>query len=338
MADYIYPTSSEITEIAQTLLPDLTMDDPIFSIMPITEVDSHILEWEQMDDYKGMQQLRGLNGQPARVKNVGGKRFYMQPGVYGEFIPVDEAEITTRRRWGTFNEPINIEDLVMMKSEQLLHRRVKRLKYVGWTLLIYGSFTVFTPNGAMAHQDAYQSQTYAAAISWSNAASSTPLQNLRDINVLALGKSVSFGADATLYVNRVTANYLLANTNAGDLGGKRTTGLSNVLSMKQVNELLTGEDLPNIAIYEGGYEDESGVFQRFIPTGRGVIVGKRTDNGRIMEYRMTRNANNPGAAPGPYMKVVDNGERAVPREIIVHDGHNGGPILYHPGAIVSISV
>jgi hypothetical protein len=53
---------------------------------------------------------------------------------------------------------------------------------------------------------------------------------------------------------------------------------------------------------------------------------------------MVRNANNPGLAPGAYMKIVDNGDRAVPRLIQVHDGHNGGPALLYPSAIVVMTV
>jgi hypothetical protein len=52
---------------------------------------------------------------------------------------------------------------------------------------------------------------------------------------------------------------------------------------------------------------------------------------------MTRNANNPGAAPGAYQKVVDNTDD-VPRTVIVHDGHNGGPVVYYPSAICVMTV
>ena len=53
---------------------------------------------------------------------------------------------------------------------------------------------------------------------------------------------------------------------------------------------------------------------------------------------MTRNANNADMAPGPYVKVVDNGELAVPRNIQVHAGHNGGPVLKYFGSVVIMNV
>ena len=53
---------------------------------------------------------------------------------------------------------------------------------------------------------------------------------------------------------------------------------------------------------------------------------------------MTRNANNAGASPGMYVKVVDKGEDEVPRQIEVHLGFNGGPAVYYPSAVVKMAV
>jgi hypothetical protein len=53
---------------------------------------------------------------------------------------------------------------------------------------------------------------------------------------------------------------------------------------------------------------------------------------------MVRNANNPGMAPGAYTKIVDNGSTDVPRNIVVHEGHNGGPVLFYGTAIVVMTV
>jgi MOSC domain-containing protein YiiM len=69
-----------------------------------------------------------------------------------------------------------------------------------------------------------------------------------------------------------------------------------------------------------------------------VIVGRRTDGAPIGNYQMVRNVNNPGMAAGAYMKVIDRGEIEVPRTIEVHDGHNGGPTLTFPSALVRMSV
>lgn len=335
MPTYTYPSAAELRAIEQEKLPVLIQDDPIFSILPLDEVDDDLLIWEQMDNYTGLQQIRGLNGEPSRVKQVGAKSYMMRPGVYGEFIRVDEEQLTRRRQLGTFGTPINIDDLVMRAQDQLLNRRIDAIRYIGWTLLTTGTFSIANPNGGLPmHTDTFPLQTFDAATSWATTATATPLADLRAMQLLSRGRGVDFGPRATLYVNRVTANYLLSNTNANDIGGKRTSGLANIMSLADVNALLTGESLPNIAIYDEGYVDESGTFVPFIADLTGVLVGRRTSGASIGNYRMTRNANNPNLEPGAYTKVIDKGETEVPRIIDVHDGHNGGPVLYFPSAIV----
>jgi hypothetical protein len=332
---FAYPGAAELRQVEQDKLPLLTQDDPIFSILPIDSVEDDLLIWEQSDNYVGMQQVRGLNGQPGRVQMVGAKQYMMRPGVYGEFSAIDEMQLTRRRQYGTFGTPIRIDDLVMAAQDQLLNRRIDRIRYIGWTLITTGTFSVANPLGGIPlHTDTFALQTFDAAVSWATVATATPLADLRAMQLLSRGRSVDFGPRSTLYLNRVTINYLLSNTNAADLGGKRTSGLANLMSLAEVNTLLTGEGLPNIAPYDEGYNDDTGTFTPFIGDLTGALVGRRTSGAAIGNYRMTRNANNPNLEPGPYTMVVDTIDDGPPRQINVHDGHNGGPVLYHPSALV----
>lgn len=341
MGTFTYASSAELRQVAQDKLPNLEANRPIFSILPIETVDAHILMWEQEDNYVGLQQIRGLNGQPGRVKKTGAKRYLMQPGIYGEYSNIDELELTERRQYGQFGQPVSIDDLVMKEQDRLLTRRLDRIEKIGWDLLTTGTFSVAGPDGLTYQTDTFALQTQSGS-DWSTVASATPLADFRATQLLSRGHSVSFGPEARAIMNRVTANYLLANTNAADLGGKKGMGLQSLTSIGDVNRILTGEGLPTIEIFDGGYLNDAGTFVPFIANDKVVVVGRRTDGGRIGEYRMTRNANNPNLAPGAYMEVIDRGEpgpgRQVPRTIEVHDGHNGGPVIYFPSAIVIVSV
>src|SRR2546430_12903213 len=113
MLTVTFPTNNELIEIAQDKLPNLTADREIFKILPMRDHTSALLIWDQKDNYLGLQQVRGLNGEPGKVKRVGAKRYIMEPGVYGEFIPIDELEITLRRPLGTYTGAIPIDDLVL---------------------------------------------------------------------------------------------------------------------------------------------------------------------------------------------------------------------------------
>lgn len=331
----VFPTAAELREIEQDLMPRLTADRLIFKFMPIVNLENHILEWEQKDNYIGLQQLRGLDGQPARVKRVGQKKYLTEPGAYGEFVEIKEAEVTKRRQIATFGQPIDISDLVREGQDQLLIRRLDRIEQIGWTLLGTGTFSVSGPTG-IVHTDRFNLQTYTAGVAWATSATATPLANFRAVQLLARGHSTSFGAQATVAMNRVTFNSLVTNTNANDLAGRRVTGLLSPLNLEEINRILLGEDLPQIVVYDEGYIDDAGTFQPFIANNTAIVIGQRR-NGSIAEYLMTRNANNPGLAPGAYTKVKYK-EDEVPFNCQVHDGHNGGPAIYYPGSIVIMTV
>ena len=124
MATYTFPQAEKLKEVEQITLPRLQAQREIFSIMPIRNEDANVVTWEQEDDYVGLQQVRGLDGKPARVARVGAASYTYQPGVYGEFIPLSESELTAGRVLGTFDAPIDITTKVARIQQQLLQRRL----------------------------------------------------------------------------------------------------------------------------------------------------------------------------------------------------------------------
>lgn len=337
MADFVFPTHTVLEQINQILLPRFMEGRVGLQLFPSRNVESHILEWEQKDDYIGLQQVRGLNGDPTRVKPIGQKRFLMQPGVYGEYGFIDEQELTTRRVMGQFNGNIDITDLVRDRQDNLLQRRLDRMELIIWTLLVTGTFSV-ADGTSILHTDAYTFQTFTAGVAWGTVATATPLADFRATALKSRGFSVNFGSRATVYMNRTTFNQLLSNTNVNDLGGRKAQFGASINGPADVNRVFAGDDLPSIEIYDEGYKDSTGTFQLFIPNNKAVLVGARRNGEVLGNYLMTRNANNPGMAPGAYMRVFDRGEERVPRSIEVHDGHNGGPAIYYPSAVVVMTV
>ena len=326
-------------EIAQIKMPRLTEKRPIFDHFPQVNVDAPLLIWEQLDNYFGLQQVRGYDGQPPKVLPTGLKQYQMQPGVYGEWAPITEEEMTVRRSPGTFANPIDITECVMERQDKLLGRRLDRIEYILWQLLTYGTFSVSNANGTVQHTDTFPIQTFTSTVSWSNATSSTPLNDFRQVQLLGRGQSVDFGRAAIAYMTRATFNQMVANANAVDLYGKRTAGLGTFNSLEAINQLIAGEDLPTIYIYDQTYPtDAVGGYSLFIPDGYVIVVGQRPAGQPVGEYRFTRCTANPNAAPGSYMRVIDKGEFEIPRTIQVHDGHNGGPVIFYPGAVVTMNV
>lgn len=336
-----YPSNSELMEIQQELLPSLTMDDLAFDLLPIVSRDAAYVEWEQRDRFTGLMQIRGMDGEPPSAPNVGWKRYRMEPGVYGEWTQVNESDIVIRRVPGSYNQPIPVNDLVIEKQDYLLHRRIERLRWIIWTLLITGAFTVPGPNGSILHAGTFAVQTAAAAVVWSDYANAKPLADLRAVLLKFRGISASFGPNALLVMNRVTANHLLANNNPADLGGRRANYGETMNNIDTVNNILASNDLPRVFVYDRGYyPDGSNVFTPYIPDGKVLMIGQRPNGETMGEFIFTRNASNPGAAPGPYTYVTDSldTDRPIPRRLRVDDGFNGGPALFFPSLVIVLTV
>jgi hypothetical protein len=333
---FSYPNNFELNQIAQNKIPAIESNRVVFDFFPIRDVMSDRLVWEQMDNFTGLQQPRGLDGDPPRVKKTGAKGYDMEPGVYGEYELISEREMTKRRPYGQIQGTVSLDDLVMPIQDKLLGRRYDRIEWIVWQLLITGAINVAGVDGSIIHSATFSPTTFTASPLWSVPATSHPIADLRAVQLLSRGVSASFGPDSTLYLNRTTSNNVLSNTNANDLGGRRVTGLSPVNSIPTFNQILQGENLPQISVYDEGYLDDTGTFQNWIPDGKFVLVGRRPANQPVGEYRMTRNACKPGFASGAYQYVVDSltTGRPVPRRVEVHDGHNGGPVLYFPSSIV----
>lgn len=338
----VYPTSATLKLVAQDKLSLLTRDDPAFELFPPTTEDVAELQWEIRGNVVGLQSVRGVNGQPGVVKPLGANRFKAEPGEYGDVWLLDEKAVKERRKLGTFGDAVDLTDLVYEGQDQLLAREIDRLRVMIWTLLQQGVFSFVNAIGNVVHTDAYPLQQ-AVGSNWSNLAGATPLQDMRATKLLHRGHSVKFDRTATAYANTTTINYLLNNTNAADLYGKRQDVGATFNSLADINKIFSANDLPQFAEYDETYFTDAAptVPVTFLTDRKVVIVGKRKDGSPVGDVCAIRNANNPKCEPGSYDYVADSLERGmapVPRQISVHRGWSGGIRLYYPSACISLTV
>lgn len=336
---YDVPSSLALKRVEQTFMAKRTMTSPFFKYFPFEEVGEFDLRWVQRDNNLGLQAVRGLGGRPPNVLMVGDKTYLQQPGVYGEQIQLDERDLTLRRDAAMLSGgPIPIADLVADAQGLLLDRRLNRIEWIISRLVMAGTFSVSTKEGTVVHTDSFTPTTFTAVVPWNTVGTATPLSDYRTVKILFRGQSASGGRDATSYMNQVTANWMLKNTNPNDIGGRFRIGGGNTLnSLADMNSIYLENDLPKVEVYEGGYYDENKTFQLHIADGEAVVIGRRDNNAAIGSYRYVRNVNNPNSAPGPYRRVIDKGDMEIPRSIEVHDGHTGGPTLYYPGCIIRLA-
>lgn len=349
LVNFKYPKSALLRRINPEKIINLQRPRPTFRLFPVQERQQWRLEWEQRDNYRGFQQLRGLDGQPSYVRMLGFNRFSQEPGVFGEYMRLDEAQMTMRAAMsvglGEFEDsvarPVDISDLVTVRQDYLNARETDLLEWMGWAILLNGTFTLLGPTGAkFAATFPIQNATLS---DWSVHNAATPLGDLLGITLLARGKSVSFGAGAELFENAISVSHILLNNNTADIGGMRAAlgGIARTgtpINIEDANKLFTSQQVATIINYDEGYMRESdGAFTVWIPNDEGVLVGRRTNGEPVGEYHMVRNINNANATPGRYTKVIDTVDREVPRTISIHQGHNGGHVVYYPSAIIRVN-
>ncbi len=176
---------------------------------------------------------------------------------------------------------------------------------------------------------------------WDSQATAGPIADFRAVQLLHRGHSVMFDNNSVAWMNLLTFNYMIRNTNTADLFGRRNQGLETIEGLEQYNAFIAMRDnLPRIKVYDEGYNDNSNVFHPFIPNSKVILIGRRTNGAALGDFALTRNAGN-GNSSAPLVKVVNHGteaNQAPPAKIAVYRGFNGGPRIFYPTAIVNMTV
>lgn len=340
VAGCIYPTNAEMMAIQMELFPRYLQGRLGLEILPFQTVDSARILIAKPDIFRGLQQWRGLDKPTESVDgshNYYGSLSEILPGYWGEHIPISERFLTEGGNLsGCMTGPIDLSDYVTRQQQWLLERRANRIEHNIWQVLTTGSYVALNSQGQIMFQASYDIRNVSAAIPWSDPLNSTPLADLRCIQLFGRGTSTDFGSCARMYMNRVTLNCLLSNRNPNDLGRHALSACCEPMSLDVVTGAFQAQGLPLPQVYDQGYVDDAGNFHTYIPDGKIVIVGCRPGGARVGHYFYTRNAVDCSISSGPWQKIVDNCAYAVPREILVFDGHNGGPGLEYPRAIVTM--
>jgi len=356
MLNLVYPSAATMKEIDADLTVRSRANRLGFQLFPVEEETTFQVRWIQKDNYYGLMAMRGIDGAPPKVQRVGENSFVYEPGVYGENVVITERELLMRSVPNRPDIPIPVTDLVTEAQMQLTQRKDDRVEANVFSLLSTGTLSIPLPgpNGVIAYKDAYTFQTITASVPWATAATATPLLNFQQAQQLQIGHGVDFGAAATAYMNQFTANLLLNNANASDFGGRRNQFGATINDLAAFNNYFAGQNLPKIQVYDQGYQPNpisgpittpSSQFIKFIPDHTVIIVGRRPGNTPVGAFKQTLQAMQPGAAPSPgaYSFIKDyargiNAPLEVPPKLEVHEGFNGGLVMYYQNSVIVMTV
>ena len=308
-------------------------------LLPVQDRNETQLVYERPRVNRGVQGARGVNGPTSPAKLPGYDQFRVEPGYFGDHYLINEQSLIERRTIGDWMRFDSTGEQTGKASDLLTQRYYDRVELNIFTMLLTGSLVVSAIGGQVVYQDIYPILKFTASPLFSDAANSAPLAFLRStLATLETGVSVDFRG-GTLLMSRNTLNLILANTNAADIGGKRFEVGQTLNSVAELNDLLLANDLPTVELYDEGYfpEPEGTAFVKFLPLGKIILLGKRTDGEQIGEYTQTRAAQNPNSGPGMWLAVRDERDRA-PARIIIECGHNGGPRIFYPEAVAVLTV
>lgn len=311
---------------------DLT-NDPLLSRCPITTDESDVVMWERGRSTGGLQGLRGIGGLPNRVELKGADRYIMEPGYYGDFVMIDEMQKMRLRAVGKWTYE-GATSLLQEAARVLYIRYLQRVKQIVRDALLFGRIHITNGQG-LIYAAQFDNQTLRGS-DWGTAGAATPLADFTLLQDTYALNGANFGEQAVALVNLRTANKLLANTNAADLGGKRFDGGATLSDLTQVNNLLLRRGQPQIRIWNDVYHDEDGNLTPWIPDDYVLVMGIPAFGQRIGTYKLTRNVGNPNAAPGRFTYVKDEPDFPFPTK--VSEGHNGGFAFYCPEAVVAMYV
>ena len=337
-ATYTYPSNTVLTKLERER--SIALDKTEFlggRFMPITDEDADSVQWEIRDDVKGLTLRRSPDAPFPLIQDSGFKRYLVQPGYYGERVNLDEQRVMRMRKVGTFADPLDVTEEVSRVMAELAYREMMTIEYIRWQLMVLGTVSMADKNGVLQTIATYTPNNVVSGTPWTTTASATPLNDLRVMRDSFVGYGHDFGYRAVACATSKTWNKMLANTNSGDLFGKRGPGQSNILGIKAFNDWIAlDENVPTLVAYDGTYKDSNQVPQRFIPDGYVAVVGYNASQGHKMgAYCMTRNASLMGA-PGVYAEVGIGIE--PPKLPWVARGHNGAPQIDYLKQIVVMKV
>jgi hypothetical protein len=340
-----YPTVTEMKELDPIEVQAVAETEPVFRYFPIRASNYVDLSWHVRDTVMGIQHGRTFNEPFPRVKRPGGREFAVRPGLYGEHINVEERELTNRALLAAnASRPIDVSDIVVEAQRITLQRQVLRQAKSCWDVAQTGRFVATDEFGTRLDEYYFDVITVDAS-DWSNLSTGTPLKDMIDLMQTNLGTRVNLSG-ASAYCTSLTASWAMLNTNAADMGGKRAADQSTITALSDVNRIFSQSGLPQLVTHDGGYWDgdqddpETYAFNKFLTDGNVVIFGM-VPGMEVGEYRLTRNGNNPDGSSTPYYKVTDsamNPQAPPPRQINIYRGHNGGPLVWYPSAIIVMKV
>ena len=275
-------------------------------IMPFTESMTQRVQWDELDNERGMTAPSNLKSDPKIDLRPGSKLREYKPIPFKETDVVTEDELLEARAYGTLGGVVSLHEIVGRVIRSRSDKTFIRCEWLRWQTL-QGEFTI-NENGVYVHET-FPVQTYDALVDWDDRANAVPLQDDNAVAMMFDGTGAS-PEGAIAYLNQKTLNWRLENTNPEDLAGYRTDNTTLTFDLELMNKIAIRRGTPQYKLYNKGYHDREGVFTKFIDDGNVVVVGNRGSQ-KVGDFNMTpsfHRIKNGLPAPGFFNVLEVNGK------------------------------
>lgn len=289
-------------------------EDPFFKKLPIGFRDSWVIRWDQEGAPYGLIPQGTLDASPVLMQMPGIQVFEVTPGVYRGKTNILESYLTVAREPATLADPVvaanELSRVMLYFGDMLINRFRKAYADLG----VNGQINNVSLEGI---HHTYQIQNYQkpTVSQWSNAATATPIDDLRGVQTTAnRGTSSRFGQKSDLLmvdegINTLLATAQIRNSFRSSYGASflapydnnNLSGAQPPLNGDQsLNKLFFGMGLPMITPWNHGYYPDftsaknyiRANFLKFIPNTSAVWLGMRPQGQQLGQMTVARHIGN----------------------------------------------
>lgn len=300
------------------------------------------VSWDILAVSEGMTKPSGLDAKHELIPHQGFGTKRSGTAFWGESMQLNHTDLLILRGTGPDYRRRKAADKVARMQNRLKSRGAVRIEWLIWQAIITGALVINDAKVKInVDYEIPSAHKWQVNTSWDNYASSTPIQDLQDVEEKFDGD----GCQARYYImNRKTAKHLSRNVAAQTL--VRNSNLVQQVGLKKMPTLmlelagLGGE----IVIYDRGYIADGGAFTRFIPDGKVIVIGEGIDNlsndplGYFASTPDLRNGGYLNPKGGFWTVVKDRTQDEENPFYKITTGWNGLPVIFRPYWIQIITV
>lgn len=281
---YNFPTAVDLSEIASERARILEQESCLAEFMPMNTVPGHLVEWEYRENIQGLSPLVQLDATYGVTRGTGSKVFGMNPSHFGEQRQMTTPEMLNIRNLGAYSHEAAGAWLERNMTEILIRQRYT-MESMRSQIMVNANVTMLDKAGNSVVVSRWDRPDTGSVVltgndRWNQYSTAAPLQSFRNILKSKRGLGFDFGRGAKALANSYTWGLAWANTNAGDLGGKRGQYGQTITDMNGLTQYMSsGENLPMPITCDDSYIDASGVVQMLIPDNYVLVVGNHSVNG-----------------------------------------------------------